>query len=335
MQLRKIYIKIIKNFFLITALITISFNMIACSKKQVGFDVIANENALRNKGTYEAYLSLEYLDFYRNLLAGKNKKDAEYFLTKSQKAAEGKIIIPENPINWQADPNQIEEMVAMQKRLDVLLNPRLQIQLPIQMAHLTFLYDCWIAKESKPIFRNDELAKCKSRFYRLLEEIEIYADSQNTSNQEKTIIIQPEFRKATIPFDLNSFKLNSTANKILVKTIDDLVKLQGDFRIMLIGNADRTGSELRNQNLASKRVELVKNYLTKNGVLVDMIDVKSFGEDLPDLITSDNAQKINNRNVLIYVIKGKKSFDDYPLPLIENIIYREEIIKAKKNRGLK
>ena len=111
--------------------------------------------------------------------------------------------------------------------------------------------------------------------------------------------------------------------------------MKGDYRLLLVGSADRTGQELLNQNLALKRVEVVKNYFIKNGVTEDLIETRSFGEDFPDIITAKGVQEQSNRAVGIYVLKGAKSFDGIPLPLIENFVYREGIEKARKDRGLK
>jgi hypothetical protein len=46
-------------------------------------------------------------------------------------------------------------------------------------------------------------------------------------------------------------------------------------------------------------------------------------------------QQQSNRSVGIYVLKGTKSFDKFPLPLIDNFIYREGIKNARQERGLK
>ena len=308
---------------------------ISCAEKKRSYDVIGNENALRAQGTFNAYLALEYLDFSRNLSSGKNKKDALYFLEKSQKAAADEVIVPENPIKWGADPTQIEELVAMQKRLDVVSTPQMQNQLPIQMAHLTYLYDCWAAKESKPIFKSSELAKCRGRFYKLLEEIEYYVEDQKKDLQPVTTITEAQFQRFEILFDLNSFKLNDKATKDFLAIIDYLMAMKGDYRVLLVGSADRTGKELLNQNLALKRVEAVKNYFNKNGVTDDLIETRSFGEDFPDIITAKGVSEQSNRAVGVYVLKGAKSFETFPLPLIENFVYREGIEKARKERGLK
>jgi len=291
---------------------------------------------LKTQGGYDSYLALEYLEFARNFTTIKDNKNANYFAKKGLAAARGDYVVPENPTYWRADLAQMEEMILMQKRLEnAIETPQIKFQLPIQAAHLTYLYDCWISRESQVVFRVAELAQCKSRFYKLLDEIELYIDDLKKDKQPPVVIKEPEFKRFEILFDLNIAKLNDQGSKDMLSIIKYLISLNGDYRILIVGNADRTGSELLNQNLALRRAGLIKNYLTKNGVPDNLIELRSAGEDFPDIVTVKGIQHQLNRTVGVYVLKGATSFSDYPLPLIENFIYQEEIKKARKKRGLK
>ena len=199
---------------------------------------------------------------------------------------------------------------------------------------MTYLYDCWISRESSQIFRSDELAQCRVRFSKLLEEIEQYGYDRTKDKQPKVEIIEPKFERFEIFFDLNSSVFNDKANKDLLALLKRLLELGGDYRILLVGNADRLGNELYNQQLAFKRADVVKNYLIKNGVGAEMVELRAVGEDFPDILTEDGVQKQNNRAVVIYVVQGAKSFEKYPIPLIENKVYRDAILKERVAKGL-
>ncbi len=295
----------------------------------------ALESSLRSKGVYDSYLALEYLNFARSLFSIKAEKDSEHFIKKGLAAANGEWVAPENPIARKADPAQIEEMVLMQKRLEAVLDtPHIKFYLPIQTAHLTYLYDCWISRESQAAFRAEELAQCRTKFSKLLDEIEHFIDDQNKDKQPEVTITEPEFERFEILFDFGIFKFNDQANKDLLKILQYLKTLNGDYRILVVGNADRVGSELSNQHLALDRADVVRNYLIKNGVPEDLVEMRTVGEDYPDIITKDGTQQQSNRSVGIYVLKGFRSFSAFPLPLIENEIYRKEIKKARAERGL-
>jgi len=323
---------LIKKFFFF---LIISTSLASCAPTHLQ-QLSEKENTLKTRGGYNSYLSLEYLEFSRSYLSVKNKKDSEYFAKKGLEVAAGKNVVPENPIKWDADKMQMEEMILMQKRLEMtLLAPRLKFYLPIQLAHLTYLYDCWIARESKAIFRADELAQCRVRFGKLLDEIETYIDDLKKDKQPKVAITEAQFERFEILFDFNNAKFNDKANKDLVALLKYLLTLNGDYRILVVGNADRAGLELYNQNLALNRADVVRNYLIKNGASKDLVELRSFGEDFPDIITKEGTQEQSNRTVGIYVLKGAASFSAFPLPLIENYVYREEIRKARQKRGLK
>lgn len=294
------------------------------------------ENILRANNDYNSYLALEYLQFSRNLDMAGSKLDANYFAKKGLAASIHQQTLPENPIRWGADKAQLEELVSTQKRLEMTSNPEIQKQIPIQLAHLNYLYDCWAAKESKPIFRAAELSKCKDRFFKLLEEIEYYIDDIKKDRRPKTILIEPEFERFEILFDFNNDKLSDKSNKDLIAAIKYLTALRtGGYRILLVGNADRVGSELYNKDLSFKRVQVVQNYLVKNGVAPDLMEIRYFGEDFPDILTKEGTQHDLNRTVGIYVLKGARSFNSFPLPLVENYIYKQEVNKARQTRGLK
>ncbi len=295
----------------------------------------AVEGNLKTKGGYNSYLALEYLEFSRNLLSIKNERDAEHFAKKGLQSSDGYNVVPENPIKWDADKLQVAELILMQKRLETSLNTtQIKFYLPIQMAHLTYLYDCWVSRESKPVFRVSDLTICKSRFYKLLDEVEYYIEDSKRDTTPKIKITEPEFERFEVVFDLNNYKLNEQAQRDMTKILKYLRTLEGDYKILVVGNADRLGSELYNEGLSSQRADIVLDYLVKNGVIKDFVETRSIGEDFPDLITKDGVQQQFNRNVGIYVLKGNRSFADFPLPLVKNYIYRKEIEKARKERGL-
>lgn len=290
---------------------------------------------MKSEKNYQSYLALEYLQFSRYLASIGEVRMARAFGNKGLDVTNGVRTFPESPIDWDADPQQRENMIFMQKRLEILLNhERMKTYLPIQMAHLTYLYDCWITRESSAEFIADDLAKCRVRFIRLLEEVERYTDNFENTKQEAVKIEEPKFQRFDIVFDLDSYVLNARANGDMFKILKFLKSMNGRYRILLVGNADRSGTMVHNQALAQARVEVVKNSLRQNGVMNHQIEVRAFGEDFPDIITQDGTQQISNRTVGVYVVEGNVDISVLPLPLIENMIYRDEVIEARKERGL-
>jgi len=314
-----------------SSLFLILIILFAC-KEQTSLEKLSlYENSLKTRSTYNSYLALEYLLFARSFMEIKKEKEALYFASKGLKAMGNEIFIPESPLHWKADVKQIPEMVLMQKRLEIALSyPNIKYYLPIQMAHLSFLYDCWISHESTEIFRADELAKCRVRFSKLLDEIELYIDDLGKDKTPKVKIVAPNFRQFNILFDFNSAKFNESANKEMLNVLNYIKTLNGNFRVLVVGNADRKGDVIYNQNLAYRRAKVAKNSLIKNGVNKKLVELRSFGETFPDIITKDGVKNQLNRSAQIYVIQGFGADEELPLPFIKNEIYRKEIAKAKR-----
>ena len=290
---------------------------------------------LKTKGGYDSYLALEYLEFSRNYYLSKDRKNGEYFAKKGLNIVQGKVVAPESPVNWKADKVQIEEMLLMQKRLEMVLNePQIKVYIPIQLAHLTYLYDCWIARESKEIFRASDLAYCKTRFYKLLDEIETYVENSKKDIEPQVVIKTPEFKRFEVLFDSNSFEINDEASKNIIEVLKYTTSLDDIYRVLIVGNND-ANEKLSDKNLSFNRAQIVKEYLVKNGILENVIEIKSIGEDFPDIINQDGELKQANRRVGIYILKGVGSVLEYSMPLIQNKVYQSEIKEVRKKRGLK
>ena len=275
-----------------------------------------HEQELKNRQTLNGYLALEYLQYSRDLANKYNWRDSDYFARKGIKAARNQEIFPEVPENWDLDDSQIEQAtLARQKLVQLFFDQKARQMLQPQLAHLQLLYDCWITREKEP-WQLADMARCKVLFFRLDKEMKKYMEDQKPKKEiEITPIKEPEFTRFDIYFDL------------------DLYKFNGDYKILLVGSTDRVGKKLYNDALARKRSLAVKTRLITNGIPADLIETTSAGEDNPDIITKEDDQNKSNRRVGIYVLKGKDNLLEIPLPLIDNYIYKQDVLKAKKQRG--
>lgn len=316
-------------------LFCLTFLLFTTSCKTNLHQLSLQENALKREQLYSSYLALEYLDYARNLAIGNDWSDSEYFSKKGLAVGSGVNVVPENPRAWNVDPLEMEDAIMSQKRLEAVSTDEMKQILPTQLAHLFMLYDCWISKETKPIFKIDEMSRCKVRFYKLVGEIEQFMADMRKDRQPRTIITEDEFVRFEIRFDFDKYNFNDKANKQTVELFKYLFSLNGNYRILLVGNADRVAKTLYNETLARKRVETVRNYLIRNGVARDLIFIRAFGENFPDIITKDEMQHQLNRTVGIYVLKGIGTFEQYPVPLIENTVYKRDVLKARAKRGIK
>ena len=121
----------------------------------------------------------------------------------------------------------------------------------------------------------------------------------------------------------------------MIDILNYLKDLNGDYRILLVGRADRAGKELYNERIARERVLMTKEYLIKNGVPERVMQIRSVGEEDSLIITKNDRQNKYNRRVSIYVLKGQDDLSTIPLPIIENRVYKQEIIESKAKRAIK
>lgn len=317
-------------------IIAISFTLLSCASNLD--NLTKKEGQLKSIHNFNGYLALEYMQYSRNLANQHLQHDSRYFAKKGLLASQNKPPLPETTDQWHLDVSQIDEAtVARQKLLNLLYNPEATKELPIQLAHLQLLYDCWISTAQEPT-QIASTGKCKVLFYRLNKEMDDYLENLHKPKKDVKVfaIKAPEFTRFDVYFDLNSYKFNSAADKTFSELFQYLGSLNGDYKIMLVGGADRLGKKLYNDIIAKRRVQNSLDRLVKNGIAQNLIIVKSFGPDNPEIITVDNQQNKNNRRVSIYVLKGQKEdLDKMPLPLIDNYVYTKEVNQAKQQRGVK
>lgn len=86
--------------------------------------------------------------------------------------------------------------------------------------------------------------------------------------------------EADTNFDFDQASLTDQGKEKLDEIISQVQGAQ-DPRIKLVGYTDRIGSESYNQQLAERRAQAVRDYLTENGVSADAIQVAARGEQNP------------------------------------------------------
>jgi hypothetical protein len=110
------------------------------------------------------------------------------------------------------------------------------------------------------------------------------------------------------------------------------MSIQGRFKIFISANINKIIDKKSNFSLVKNRLSVIKNYLIKNGIDENIIQEKIENEDFPDIISSDDLSGQIDQTIGIYVIKGDIDFKPYPLPLLQNIFYKNQVESAKKER---
>ena len=152
------------------------------------------ERALREKQNINSYLALEYLQYSRALAHQNNQKAANYFALKGIKAAQNKEVFPEAPENWQntldVNINQIKQSnIARRRLVGLFFNERTRQILPMQLAHLQLLYDCWLLQTTDSQKTNSNTTQCPKLFFQLEDEINRYLEAIKPKKELKIIAL--------------------------------------------------------------------------------------------------------------------------------------------------
>ena len=101
-----------------------------------------------------------------------------------------------------------------------------------------------------------------------------------------------------IPFEINSSDLKPEARSQLAQLEAALQKESlADYRFLIAGHTDASGSAEYNRRLSERRAESVKRFLVERGIDPDRLEVVGNGED--DLLLPDKPADGSNRRVEI------------------------------------
>ena len=114
----------------------------------------------------------------------------------------------------------------------------------------------------------------------------------------KSTATQAVLANAVVYFDYDQFNLTAKSIQAL-KGVSELMKRNSKISLSIEGHADERGTREYNLALGQRRAESVANYLVANGINRDRLITKSYGEERPLSLGSNNAAWSKNRRVEI------------------------------------
>ena len=118
------------------------------------------------------------------------------------------------------------------------------------------------------------------------------------SLSSKSMSTQAVFANAVVYFAYDEFNLTSRSIQAL-KGVVELMKKNPNIAITLEGHADERGTREYNLALGQRRSESVANYLIVSGIKRNRIITKSYGEERPLSLGSNDTSWSKNRRVEI------------------------------------
>ena len=114
----------------------------------------------------------------------------------------------------------------------------------------------------------------------------------------KSTATQAVLANAVVYFEYDRFNLTSKSIQA-VKGVSELMKKNSKITISIEGHADERGTREYNLALGQRRAESVANYLVANGINRNRLITKSYGEERPLSLGSNDTAWSKNRRVEI------------------------------------
>ncbi len=116
------------------------------------------------------------------------------------------------------------------------------------------------------------------------------------SISSKSTATQAVLASAVVYFEYDKFNLTAKSIQAL-KGVRDLMQRNSKITLSIEGHADERGTREYNLALGQRRAESGANYLIANGVKKDRLNVKSYGEERPLALGSNDSAWSKNRRV--------------------------------------
>jgi OOP family OmpA-OmpF porin len=245
-------------------------------------------------------LAGEYGNFAHGLNQSGDFADADYFARKSEAAAGGQAVPPEVNGNWLIPlevPNGYRtELANARTRLVTALDSGARDRNPALAARAQERYDCWV-EGMEDNYAAASNGPCKADFLAAMDELE-----GRRAVPQPPAAAQPAppapTREYRVYFEFNRSNLLPEAQQILQRVAQD-VRNDPNLRVVLVGKADRSGSDQYNLALSKRRADAVRTQLQRDGVPAGRIDERYVGEREPPVPTPDGVREPRNRVVEI------------------------------------
>ena len=212
--------------------------------------------------------------------------DADYFARKGLAADAGKMVPPENVGNWAiATPNDAPVgygvvLNDVRQRLVGFLDANRDRNADTA-AHAQVLFDCWIEHTEWQIAYGFN-GRCHAELINILGGAPMASTTAN------------------VYFEFDKYNLTPQAVQI-VQQVATTVKGEPNTHVLLVGKADRSGTDAYNMGLSHRRADSVRSELLKDGVTNNRVDERWVGEREPPVPTPDGVREPRNRVVEITI----------------------------------
>ncbi|MEC8848381.1 MAG: OmpA family protein [Pseudomonadota bacterium] len=119
-----------------------------------------------------------------------------------------------------------------------------------------------------------------------------------------------------LEFEIDSAEIRSDERDILDLLAKEL-RERREIKVAIHGHTDSTASDEYNQTLSERRADAVKTYLAEEGVAIDRISTRGFGESMPIADNDTDEGRARNRRVELVIterVPGPRSEGPAAMP---------------------
>jgi len=252
---------------------------------------------------YTAIARFEQIDMYDYV-------DAEYFAKKGLAASQGNPVMPEQLGVWNLPENSLGELNEAHNRLMSALGRGARDFAPVEAAIAQARFDCWVEQQEEN-WQEGDIAACRGDFMNAMAAL----DGQVAT---RVPVAAPAPRTPVAPapavqmndaaaerdamflvfFDWNKSNLTQGATQVLDTVATEILK-RNEQQIIIVGHADRSGSDAYNLKISQKRADATRKGLIDRGVPAERIRTEADGERKPLVDTPDGIREPANRRAEI------------------------------------
>jgi outer membrane protein OmpA-like peptidoglycan-associated protein len=259
------------------------------------------------------YLSAEYKMQAEVFTKDGNLTDSQIFSSKSAVAMAKKDVPPNAPGYYGAAGKKLEIATEARKNLDAVRGSKeIVSKVPDKVAKLQVAYDCMLVDLRDNIMQKNS---CTSNFYSLMATFQqmlvggtnirpmtpVLAQ-QNADVPQELLSKRESF---TVYFDTDKDELG-VASSFTINKVVEFAQRYKQYKINILGFADRVGPDNKNFSLSSRRAQNVKKVLMTQGLKPETMTIEYFGEEYNAINTRDGVDEPFNRRVIIEVLGTNK-----------------------------
>ena len=294
-----------KNVIRILSLSAVAIALTGCGGFKSKSEVGALNEAQAVGSPFTQQLAGEYRnmanDLQNNMM---DYADALHFARKGLAAAAGEVVLPEPISDWNLQPQHIEELAPARAGLIAALDRGGREQQPQIAGVAQARFDCWIERQEADWKATN--IPCKNQFFDALNQLggQPMTPPSDGVMPPVTAMAPPstpmaiEDAKYLVFFDWDQSTIDSSGQSV-VDTVAQEIKRQNIGTVMVVGHADKSGSDKYNQRLGMRRANAVREALQSRGIDAQLLQVDSRGEGEPMVPTPDGVREPANRRVEI------------------------------------